>query len=161
MKVDAEDFRRVYESMNDDALLAVKREDLVPMAQQCYDVEVARRGLAGEEVEEAAAAASEPAGEGEEMVELATFTDVDDARLARELLKSAEIPCYLQNDDPLAGNWIGGAGQGAFRLSVPAEWLEQAREILETEISDEELAAQAEAAAELEEEEAAELDERE
>jgi hypothetical protein len=163
MKVDAEDFRRVYESMNDDALLAVKREELVPVAQQCYDIEVARRGLAGEEVEEAEAVAPEAAGESEEMVELATFTDVDDARMARELLKSAEIPCYLQNDDPLAGNWIGGAGQGAFRLSVPPEWLEQAREILETEISDEELAAQAEAAAELEEleEEAAELDERE
>jgi hypothetical protein len=160
MKVDAEDFRRVYESMNDDALLAVKREDLVPVAQQCYDVEVARRGLAGEPIEETASPGPEAPGESEEMVELATFTDVDDARMARELLKAAEIPCYLQNDDPLAANWIGGAGQGAFRLSVPPEWLEQAREILETEISDEELAAQAEAAA-LEEEEAAGLDEQE
>jgi hypothetical protein len=45
VKVDAEDFRRVYESMNDDALLGVKRDELVEVAQQCYDVEVARRGL--------------------------------------------------------------------------------------------------------------------
>jgi hypothetical protein len=162
MKVDAEDFRRVYEGMNDAALLAVKREDLVPVAQQCYDVEVARRGLAGKPAEEAEVAGPETPGVSVEMVELATFTDVEDARMARELLKAAEIPCYLQNDDPLAGNWIGASGQGAFRLSVPVEWLEQAQEVLETEISDEELAAQAEAAAEWEaEEEAAELDEPE
>jgi Putative prokaryotic signal transducing protein len=148
MKVDAEDFRRVYESMNDTALLAVNREDLVAVAQQCYDAEVARRGLAaaGESVE-AEAEAAEAAGESAAMVELATFTDVDDARMARALLEAAEIPCYLANDDPMAGSWTG---IGGFRLSVPTEWLEQAQEVLETQISDEELAAQAEAA-ELEE----------
>src|SRR5580658_6397994 len=100
MKVDAEDFRRVYESMNDDALLAVKRDELVEMAQQCYDVEVARRGLAPEETAEPDAGASETAGPSEEMVELATFLDVDDARMALALLKAAEIPCYLENGDP-------------------------------------------------------------
>jgi hypothetical protein len=162
MKVDAEDFRRVYENMNDGALLAVKREDLVALAQQCYDVELARRGLADGQTAapEAASLEAAVAFAGDEMVELAIFTDVDDARLALALLKAAEIPCYLENDDPLAGNWIGGPGQGKFRLSVPPDWLGQAREVLETEISDEELAAQAEAAGELEAEEAAEEAER-
>jgi len=83
---------------------------------------------------------------------------VDEARMARELLKSAEIPCYLRNDNPMAVSWTG---VGGFRLSVPPEWLEQAREVLETEISEEELAAQAEAAGELEKDEAAELHEPE
>ena len=153
MKVDAEDFRRVYESMNDDALLAVKRDELVEMAQQCYDAEVARRGLgAGEEIVAPEAEGAEAAGGSEGMVELATFTDVDDARLARALLKAAEIPCYLENSDPTA-SWIGKPGMGGFRLSVPPEWVEQAKEVLETEISEEELAAQAEAAGEFEEEE--------
>jgi hypothetical protein len=154
MKVDAEDFRRVYESMNDGALLAVNREDLVAVAQECYDVELARRGLANAHTVEPEASGLEAAGDGDGMVELAIFTDVEEARLARALLKAAEIPCYLENDDPLGGNWIGGPGVGKFRLSVPPDWLEQAGEVLETEISEEELAAQAEAAGELEEEEA-------
>jgi hypothetical protein len=153
VKVDAEDFRRVYESMNDDALLAVNRDELVEIAQQCYDAEVARRGLgAGEEIASPDVDGPVAAGGAEGMVELATFTDVDDARLARALLKAAEIPCYLENSDPSAG-WIGQPGMGGFRLSVPPEWVEQAKEILETEISEDELAAQAEAAGELEEEE--------
>jgi hypothetical protein len=153
MKVDAEDFRRVYESMNDDALLAVKRDELVEMAQQCYDVEVARRGLASEETAEPDAGGSETAAPSEEMVELAMFTDVDDARMALALLKAAEIPCYLGSGDSSAASWMGSPGFGQFRLSVPPDWLEQAREVLDTQISDEELAAQAEAAGELEEEE--------
>jgi hypothetical protein len=147
MKVDAEDFRRVYESMNDDALLAVNRGDLVETAQQCYDAEVVRRGLAGEEASAPDLGSPAP-GENPETVEVATFTDIDDARLARELLKAAEIPCYLENSDP--------TGMGLFRLSVPPDCVEPAREVLETQISDEELAAQAEAAGELEEEEAEE-----
>jgi hypothetical protein len=142
MKVDADDFRRVYESLNDEALLAVKRDELVEVAQQCYDVEVAARGLAAHD--DAAAVAlsgsSEAAGAGEELVEVATFTDLDDARLARDLLQSAEIPSYLAN--------VGKLGLGGFRLSVSPSLLEQAREVLDTQVSDEELAAQAEAAAE-------------
>jgi hypothetical protein len=153
VKVDAEDFRRVYESMNDDALLAVNRDELVEVAQQCYDVEVSRRGLAREEAAGPDASGSKAPGQDEEMVEVATFTDVDDARMARALLKAAEIPCWLENEDSLAMGWIGTPGFGKFRLSVPPDCLEQAREVLETQISDEELAAQAEAAGELEEEE--------
>jgi hypothetical protein len=116
-------------------------------------VEVARRGLAGHK--DAAGADDEgspqTAAESEGMVELSTFTDVDDARMALALLKAAEIPCWLENEDP-AASWMGTPGFGKFRLSVPPDYLEQAREVLETEISDEELAAQAEAAGELDEE---------
>jgi hypothetical protein len=147
MKVDADDFRRVYDSLNDEALLAVKRDDLVEVAQQCYDVEVAKRGLAERD---AAAAVPVPGGAesaSEELVEVATFTDVDDARLARDLLQSAEIPSYLATDNKLPGNMSAPSG---FRLSVSPSLLEQAREILDTQVSDEELAAQAEAAGDLE-----------
>jgi putative signal transducing protein len=155
MKVDAEDFKRVYESMNDDALLAVKRDELVEVAQQIYDAELARRGLAGpEDVADPEAGIPQAAPSTGDMVEVATFTDVDDARMARDLLKAAEIPCYLENSDLAAGNWIGKPGMGGFRLSVPPDFVEQAQEVLDTEISDEELAAQAEAAGVLEEDEA-------
>jgi hypothetical protein len=153
VKVDADDFRRVYDSLNDEALLAVKRDELVEVAQQCYDVEVAKRGLAAHNAAAPAQGGAESARE--ELVEVATFTDLDDARLARDLLQSAEIPSYLAADAKLPGNM---SVPGGFRLSVSPSLLEQAREVLESQVSDEELAAQAEAAGELEqvEDEAAE-----
>ncbi len=149
MKVDAEDFRRVYDSMNDQALLAVNRDELVEVARQCYDVELGRRGLRPAAKAEIAAA-PQHAGKPEGMVEAATFTDIEDARLARALLEGAEIPCYLENDAALPGNTISNPGLGGFRLSVPPEWVGMAREVLDTQVSDEELAAQAEAAGEAE-----------
>jgi hypothetical protein len=148
VKVDADDFRRVYESLNDEALLAVKRDELVEVAQQCYDVEVAKRGLAASaDAAAVLAPGSAAAPTEEELVEVATFSDVDDARLARDLLESAEIPSYLAADAKLPGNMSTPSG---FRLSVSPSLLEQAREVLDTQVSDEELAAQAEAAGELE-----------
>ena len=147
MKVDADDFRRVYDSLNDEALLAVKRDDLVEVAQQCYDVEVAKRGLAARGGASAVPARSSAESASPELVEVATFTDVDDARLARDLLQSAEIPSYLATDATLPGNMSTPSG---FRLSVSPSLLEQAREVLDTQVSDEELAAQAEAAGEIE-----------
>ena len=59
--------------------------------------------------------------------------------LARGLLQSAEIPSRVEN--PLAV--MGGM---ELRLIVPAAFEEHALEVLGAEISDEDLAAQAEAA---------------
>jgi hypothetical protein len=110
VKVDADDFRRVYESLNDEALLAVNRDELVEVAQQCYDVEVAKRGLTASADAAAGPALASAEAASEELVEVATFTDADDARLARDLLASAEIPSYLATDAKLPGN-----------MSVPAD----------------------------------------
>jgi hypothetical protein len=131
--------------LNDEALLAVKRDELVAVAQQCYDVEVAKRGLAARDAHAAVAAPGSAEPAVEELVEVATFTDADDARLARDLLASAEIPSYLATDAKLPGNMSAPSG---FRLSVSPSLLEQAREVLDSQVSDEELAAQAEAAGE-------------
>jgi hypothetical protein len=164
MKADPEDFRRLYSSLNDEALLALNREDLVPIAQQCYDVEVNARGLGepAEEVEETAAAT--PGAPGPDLVEVAAFQDPSEASLARSLLRSAEIPCVLSSDLPLVSS--GFAVLADIKLYVPAEFVEAANEILDHEMSDEELAAQAEAAGlsdmgeiEEEEEEATESEE--
>ncbi len=149
MKADPEDFRRLYSSLNDEALLAIDRGDLVPMAQQCYDVELASRGLnaAPEAPGEEAAAPREP---GNDLVEIAAFQNPSEASVARSLLRSAEIPCMLSSDFPLAGS--GLAVLEDIKLYVPAGLVEAAHEILDHEISDEELAAQAEAAGAVDEE---------
>jgi hypothetical protein len=46
MQADPEDLRRYYSSLPDEALLAIDRNDLVEIAQKCYDAETDRRKLA-------------------------------------------------------------------------------------------------------------------
>jgi hypothetical protein len=142
MKLDPAELRKQYASLSDDALLAMQRQDLVELAQQVYDAEVASRGLASPaatEPEESKSSEKEP---GEEMVEVSTYTSRNEARLAKSFLVSADIPCELENEFAIP--------ETELRLLVPANLLDQALEVLGAEISDEELAAQAEAAGEAE-----------
>jgi len=134
MEINAEDFRRLYQSLSDNALQALSREDLVDLARDCYDQELASRGLsrfpANQQIEP-----SEDEAQG--FVEVSTFPSSQEANYARDLLDSAEIPVVVENEPLITGH---------VRLMVPPEYLEEAREVLEaTPISDEELAAQAEA----------------
>jgi hypothetical protein len=147
VEVSRDDFRRHFELLSDETLLETDRDELVEAARSVYDEEVERRGLSDPAVEEA----GEPMpgavapGEGDELVVIATYNVPDEASLARGLLQSAEIPFMLQNDYVA----LGGI---ELRLLVPAQYEEQALEILQHEITDEELAAQAEAAGMAEEE---------
>jgi len=146
LEISADDFRRHFELLSDETLLATNREDLVAGARPVYDEEVARRGLNSPVVDEAPEAVPEAVApeEHEELVVIATYNIPDEANLARGLLQSAEIPYLMQNDYVA----LGGI---ELRLLVPAQYEEQALEILQSEISDEELAAQAEAAGGFEE----------
>jgi hypothetical protein len=141
MDATIDDFRRHYQSLSDEGLLAVNQEDLVEVARQCYDVEVARRGLKPPvtAAEDAAPDKEQP----QELVELATFTWADEARLAEALLRSESIPCRFQ-DENTVGLW--GNALGGLRLMVPADFAERAREILAAKVSEQELEAQAESA---------------
>jgi hypothetical protein len=144
MQIDPEEFRRRFEDLSDEALLEVKRDELVDVAQQLYDAELERRGLLEEEEE----LAEEESGDGapdnpqDQMVLAAECGSMQEVQFARALLKSAGIPTYVQTD--FSG--ILGATEEDTRVYVPASYLEQAKEILATPLSDEELEAQAEAA---------------
>jgi hypothetical protein len=141
MDVSLEDFRKHFELLSDVALLDTDRDELVPAAQQCFDAEVARRGLktpAPEPEEPEILPSPEP--EGGKLVHIETFIIPEEASLARGLLSSAEIPFMMENElAPLGGFQI--------QLLVPEDYADDAREILQHEITEEELAAQAEAAA--------------
>ncbi len=141
MDVTAADFRQHFEILSDEALLETNRDDLVEVARQCYDEEIARRGLnaAEEPAETPAEIAGPPVGDGPKMVQIATFLSGEELNLARGLLDEASIPYHVVN--PLAA--LGGI---ELRLMVPADLEEQSLEILAYEVSEEELAAQAEAA---------------
>jgi hypothetical protein len=145
MQVDPEDFRRRFADLSDDALLEVNRDELVEIAQDLYDAELERRGL----LEVAEAAEPEPA-EGtpddpkDDMALAAECGSAQELAFARSFLKSANIPTYVQSD--FSG--ILGTTEADTKLYVPSAYLEQAQELLATQLSEEELAEQAEAAGE-------------
>jgi hypothetical protein len=146
MEVSLDDFRRHFELLSDETLLATNREELVEGARECYDEEVARRGLNSPPPDEPVAGevvTTEEPHQAEELVLVATYHNADEAALARSLLEGAEIPFRLQNEMAPLG--------GLMRLLVPAAFEADALEVLESEISEEDLAAQAEAAGMIEE----------
>jgi len=140
--LDLEDLRQQYDRLTDDALLEVAREDLVDLARDVYDAELARRGL------KQATAIAPPTPQQEERAptDLVALEGIGNAALARALLESAGIPSWTPRDVWEMSGRVGQMPQSS-ELMVPAELEEQALEILATPISDEELAAQAEAAA--------------
>ena len=136
MPIDPAEFRRHYASLSDEALLEINRDELVEAAQQCYDEELAGRGLQSEL--EGRAAVIEIV---EDSVSAATFLYPDEAILARALLHSAGIPCYLDNEYTLSAMWPLSNALGWLRLMVSASLVEQVREILGETVSEEELSA--------------------
>ena len=136
MQINPEEFRRHYDSLSDEALLEVNRDELVEVAQQCYDVELANRGIK----RESPAPAPEKPVESQEWVQAATFPSAEEANLAYAMLESAAIPARLESKN--TSSWTGF---GALRLLVPSTFLEEAQVIIASPISEEELIAQAEA----------------
>ena len=135
----AEQHRRLYARMSDADLKHIKRRDLADLARKCYDQEVAHRAL-----ELTPPAPAEPK-QKDDMVSVATFLFPDEAKLARALLESASIPAYLENEHTLAANWMLTNAIGGLHLLVPSALAEEAREVLGSKVSDQDLAAQAEA----------------
>ena len=138
MNITPDDFRRHFEILSDDALVATNRDDLVESARQCYDQEVARRQL-NLETDPEEQRALDAVRADDELISIGTFVSGEEANLARGLLEDGGIPAILTNEH-------AGLGMFQLELKVPAGFVDQALEILEMEISEEELAAQAEAA---------------
>ncbi len=141
MPISADELRRYYAGLSDAALLELNPDELTPVARNCYDEEFSKRGLTDEADDEESSDAAgpvshdEPHGE-EEMVCVAEYDYLDEADLAKGLLEGAEIPAVIDRDATLV------------RLMVPPDLAEQALALLTTPLTDEELAAQAEAAGE-------------
>jgi Putative prokaryotic signal transducing protein len=148
LEIDLAELRQRYADLSDGGLLSIDRSDLTELARQYYDAEVCGRGLQNDP-----AITAEETTEGEKLVPVATFVSFEEANLGRALLESADIPATFENE--LSPTWTG---VGGLRLMVPASFLDQAEEILEAQISDEELLAQAEAAESVEGDQAEDLD---
>ena len=114
-----------FSSLSDKALMEVHRDDLVDAAKAIYDQEMAERGLVAEDAEEPHAP---ELSSGEKLVTVVEFESADDAAHAQTQLKKNGIPAYIA-------------------VAVPAAFAQQAVSLLDPGVSDEELAALAEAAA--------------
>lgn len=120
-----EEFSRHYASLSDEGMREIDRADLIDAARECYDEELARRGL----TVEGAAPEVDAAAMGDTVwVPLDTFTQ-SELDLVRVLLDEAAVPFTVNKDGV---------------LFVPESMLEQAQEVLVTEVSEEDLIAQAE-----------------
>jgi hypothetical protein len=139
MAISADQLRRHYASLSDMALLELNPDELTPVARACYDEEFSKRGLTDESGDEAdpdvppPSAGDEPPRE-DERVCVAEYDYVEEADLAKGLLEAAEIAAVIDRD----GMHV--------RLMVPPDLADHALQLLTAPLSDEELAAQAEAA---------------
>jgi len=141
MDVNAQDFKDHFHLLSDEALLAVNRDELVPLAQQCLDEEIAKRGLYAVETDGEAPQTpeDEPSPEEQELAVVATYDIPEEGEAARQALEEAGIPARLVRDpDDIKGVQM--------ELMVAENKVLQALEALGLQISEEELAAQAEAA---------------
>jgi predicted ester cyclase len=140
MKVTAQDLKQHYQNVSDDELLDLDRESLSEAARQCYDEEMARRQLsagAGSGGEDEEAAEKEGVDPDIEValdanpVPVAVFPAYEDAQLARNLLRSSEIPsdisgCTLlvsQSEADLARDLLLPQIQDANKIVVK-NWIE-------------------------------------
>jgi len=144
MQIDPEDFKRHYEMLSDEALLEINSDELVDAARVYYDAELAERRLAPPAAEnDPGHASAETVDQPEDGLQLvATFPSLDEANFARGLLLSDDIPCSFENEQGIPWKGIGD-----LKLMVSVAAYDRACEILESEISEEDLIAQAEAEA--------------
>ena len=133
MNVDEGDFRRYYAELSDEGLLSIAPEELVDAARRCYEEELASRGL-----KYADDVAEEPEDAQDEFVLGATFLFPDEAGVARALLRSADILCYLENEHTLTAVWNWSCALGWLRLMVPASRRDDAQQVLSTVSSEQE-----------------------
>lgn len=170
MPVDPEYLRQHYASLSDEALLAVKREDLVETAQNCYDEELGRRKLASRkgvrradrgdvtpappDADEKTEVDVEPPGAAdkpdwlEEAAEVYSQVDLPgtasavDVADARGVLEAAGIPCYVDRPEIADEKSVFAEPTLRWRLMVPGSLNLRATSVLDRDIFNAEFEAE-------------------
>ncbi len=139
-----ESLRKHLANLSDEELLEVNPGDLADEAIAIYQAEMQERGISwessGEELVEAPPGS--PVRPEGELVPVARYETFEEARYAMTLLRQNDIPVWI------AGKPTGGRvmidPNAPIDLVTTPDRLEEAQLALSTEISDEELARQAE-----------------
>jgi len=148
LQINLNDLRDHYQSLTDEELLEIERDDLTEAARNCYDGELARRGLAADQASAPEAdSEQEPensdAGADEDWLADAavacSYTSVpgsnaaSDADHARDVLQAAGIPCQISVLEPGPNN-ADGPQFPEFRVMVPGALNLKATSVLDKEI---------------------------
>ena len=157
MQINLDDLRDHYHSLTDDELLEIQRDELTEAAQQCYDEELAQRGLAEPETPAGDAEpeyAAHPSGEFTEedadwlsdascacsFVTQPGGSAAEDAGSAREALEQAGIPCQVSVVEVAAAT-SDQPPQHEYRVMVPGALNLKATSILDKEMFNPQLEA--------------------
>lgn len=132
----ADELRQYYSTLSEEGLREIDREDLTDAARASYDTELASRGLT---IEKPPPEVEPTPDDTIGWVSLDTFSE-EEVELVRALLDAEEIPTTMKLLP--AGNYPP-VPAGSL-LYVPEPMLERAREVLASQVSDEELIAEAE-----------------
>lgn len=121
---------QLYSSMPDAKLqeLAEDSAELTDLAHTVLKAEINRRGL--KIVSEGPPMETEPV-EGPELTTIRKFRDLPKALLAKGLLESSGIECYLADDNIVRLDWFISNAIGNMRLQVKPADAETAIEILD------------------------------
>jgi hypothetical protein len=125
----------VYSAMPDAELqkLAAENEDLTDLACTTLKDEMNRRGIRVDW--ENSATTADPI-EYQELVTIRKFRDLPEALLAKGLLESAAIECFLIDDNMVRLDWLISNAIGNMKLQVSEADAEAALEILNQSDSD-------------------------
>jgi Putative prokaryotic signal transducing protein len=126
--------REVYAGMVDGELeqLSEAAGELTDIARTALKAEMARRGLAFNDVEDSRA----PEPQYVSRVTVGKFRDLSEALLAKGMLESAGIECFLADQDLVRMDWFYSNAIGGMRLQVREEDADAATELLEQPIPD-------------------------
>jgi hypothetical protein len=124
-----------YSNMADAELeeLAADCADLTDLARTALNNEIERRGLNFD------LQVSQPAKdiiEDDELVTIRSFRDLPEALLAKGMLESAAIECFLENDNMVRLDWLISNALGNIKLQVKRNDAETALEILDQPVPD-------------------------
>jgi hypothetical protein len=114
--------RRVYEALSDGELerLAHEAGSLTPEAKAALTVELSRREIAGE-IEAGEGGEPKPRTEVRDLLTIRQFRDLPEALLARSVLESAGIECFLGDDNLIRMDWLWSNLLGGIKLRVRQE----------------------------------------
>jgi hypothetical protein len=154
LQIDLEDLRQHYASLTDEELLAFDRDALVEAARQCFDQELARRGLTREKATDPLedwgsgnGAAFDPDAEPDWLESAACACSyvshpgndaAADADNARDVLQSAGLPCRIVVEEEPKGD---STKQVVYRVMVPGALNLEATSVLDQELFNPELEA--------------------
>ena len=125
----------VYADMTEGQLqeLASAAGSLTDVARAALSFELSRRELG---IEDGSAAVAPDELEFRKLVTVREFRDMPEALLAKSVLESAGIECFLHDEFTVRMDWLLSNLLGGIKLRVPAEDADTAADMLTREIPD-------------------------